>query len=453
MSNIVADQQLADLALSRLAFIRAPRGFGIYASAGLKYRYAVYGRDSLEAGEDLLHIDPSITREVILTMAYLQGSKLKLRTEEEPGKIHHEFRALRLGEVPVGIMARIIFRYLGSQWGGEHQELCYYGSVDSTPLFVRLVDRYVTVYGPSILDEIITDRRGNKAALREHVRSAAEWVKRRVDESPWHLLEFQRFNPRGLPYQAWKDSGTGYIHLDGSVANADGGIASVEVQGYAYDALLAASTLVARSPQEAKQYEATARAVQKNTLDLLWTKHGKQSFFCMGLDRGEQGETRQIQTFTSNSAALLDSGLLLDLPDKERLEYASSIAKVIMGHDFLTEVGVRMRALRHADLVDFADYHGSLVSWPKETYDIAKGLRRHGYVREATELEERLLAAAARSGEFYEFYHVSRDGKVEYRYGSHRREIQSSGRVNVPEPSQAWTIAAILSIIHSRGHL
>jgi len=453
MSDIVADQELADLALSRLAFIRAPRGFGVYASAGFKYRYAVYGRDSLEVGVDLLYVDPAITREVILTMAYLQGSRLKVRTEEEPGKIHHEYRSLRLGEVPVGIMARIILRYLGSQWGGEHQELCYYGSVDSTPLFVRLVDRYVTAHGPSILDEIITDRRGNKAVLREHVRTAAEWVKRRVDESEWHLLEFQRFNPRGLPYQAWKDSGTGYIHLDGSVANADGGIASVEVQGYAYDALKAASTLVARTPEEASQYEATARQVQKNTLDLLWTKHGRQSFFVIGLDRGPQGETRQIQTFTSNGAALLDSGLLLDLPDKARAEYAASITKVIMSSDFLTDVGVRMRALRHADLVNFADYHGSLVSWPKETYDIAKGMRRHGYVREATQLEERLLSAASRSGEFYEFYHVNRDGKVEYRYGSHRREIQSNGRVNVPEPSQAWTISATLSIIHGRGHL
>lgn len=453
MSNIVADQQLAELALSRLALIRAPRGYGVYASGGYKYHFAIYGRDSLEVGEDLLLADPALVREIIMAIARLQGRKLKVRTEEEPGKIHHEFRALRLGEVPVGIIARLLLRHWGSRWGGEHQELHYYGSVDSTPLFIRLVGRYVAAHGAGILDETVADWYGVDESLRGHVGRAIDWLAQRIEDSPWGLLEFQRFNPRGLPYQAWKDSPTGYLHSDGTPANADGGVASAEVQGYAYDALLVAGELYADDQVRAEHYQALAKNIQTQTLQRLWMADTDRPYFAIGYDRDEQGNGRQIQTYASNAAALLDSRLLYDLPEEERRRYVEPIVRMIMSSEFLTDVGVRTRALRHADLLDYPDYHGSLVSWPKETYDIAKGLRRHGYVREATQLEERLLAAVNTSGEFYEFYHIDRAGKVEYAYGSYRREIQSGGHINVPEPSQAWTISAILSIIYERGHL
>ncbi len=452
MSDVFADRQLADIALEKLSLIRAPRGYGVYASAGAKYQFAVFGRDSLEVGEDLLFADQPLCKEILLAVARLQGQKLHVANEEEPGKIHHEYRAISLNGMPISRIAKLILDYLSSRWGGDVDGLRYYGSVDSTPLFVRLVGRYVAEYGPEILEEIVIDRHGRRRPMRDHVRAAAEWVRHRVEDSSWQLLEFQRFNPKGLPYQAWKDSETGYLHTDGTRANADGGIASIEVQGYAYDALVTASNLVALDNDDAEKYRQSAQKLQSQTLKLLWMD-GKQPFFAIGLDRDGTGQARQIQTYTSNSAAVLDSGLLLDLPDATRAKYVDPIVDMIMSNEFLTDVGIRTRALRHTSLINFPDYHGSLVSWPKDTYDIAKGLRRHGFEVSATKLEDCLLAATDRSSEFYEFYYIDHEGNVEYRYGSHVRTVESSGKVNVPEPSQAWTISAIISIVYARGHL
>lgn len=434
-----------------LALVRATPGFGLYASLGPNYQHAIFGRDSLEAGEDLLVSQPDVVREILLCMASLQGHLHNETSEEEVGKIHHEYRARTFGGVPVPEVAQHVFDKLSLQWGGDNETMCYYGAVDTTPLFLRLTYRYVAVYGPAILDEIVTGRSGETASFRHHIRLGAEWLRNHVSASEWGLLEYRRLNPVGLPNQAWKDSEVSYLHTDGRQANADGGIASIEVQGYAYDALLAAAELVAVDESEADYFRQLARDLQRQTLERLWM-HDEQ-FFAIGLDRDESGVTRQIKTLTSNSAAVLDSRLLLDLPDEQRAVYVPPIVRMIVSPEFLTAVGIRTRSLRHVDLLDFADYHGSQVSWPKETYDIAKGLRRHGYDAAAMELENRLLAAVQKSGEFYEFYYTNRDGKVKYHYrNEHPDEPQfhEFGVALLPEPGQAWTLSAVLAIVNAR---
>jgi len=433
-------------------FIHAEAGYGVYASLGPNYQYAIFGRDSLEFGEDILDSRPELALEVLLTCAKLQGRRLESSNEEEVGKIHHEYRARRFGTMPVSDVANQIFDRLAPQWGGNDARLCYYGSIDATPLFLRLIHRYYQSYGLTIMDEIVTDDNGEQLTLRQHARLSAEWLRNRISASEWGLLEYRRLNPVGLPNQAWKDSEVSYIHLDGSPANADGGIASVEVQGYAYDALLAAADLVAADDEEADYFRQLALRLQQQTLERLWMPD--EQFFAIGLDRDDSSQTRQIRTLTSNGAAILDSRLLLDLPNDQRMRYVEPVVRTILGPDFLTDVGIRTRALRHVDLVDFADYHGSQVSWPKETYDIAKGLRHHGYHAEADDLENRLLAAAQRSGEFYEFYYANRDGKIKYHYrNEHPEEPQfhELGVALLPEPGQAWTLSAILAIVARRN--
>jgi len=435
-----------------LSLIRAPAGFGVYASLGPNYQYAIFGRDSLEFAEDLLESRPELSREILIAVAKLQGWRLEPTSEEEVGKIHHEYRAREFNGSGISEVANQVFERLSPQWGGNDQEMCYYGSVDTTPLFLRLLDRYVKKYGVELLDEVITDHHEDIYTMRHHARVAAEWLRNYISASDWGLLEFKRLNPMGLPNQAWKDSEVSYLHLDGSRANADSGIASIEVQGYAYDALHAAANLVAGDEDEASHFLQLAAHLQQRTLELLWMD--TEQFFAIGLDRDETGQTRQIKTLASNAAAVLDSRLLLDLPNEARLRYAAPIARTIMGPDFLTDVGIRTRALRHVDLIDFADYHGAQVSWPKETYDIAKGLRRHGYDAAATELENRLLAAAQKSGEFYEFYYANRDGKIKYHYrNEHPDEPQfhELGVALLPEPGQAWTMSAVLGIAAGRN--
>ena len=84
----------------------------------------VFGRDALITAFQTLWMDHSIARGVLMHLAANQAKEFDAAADAEPGKILHEVRhgeMAELGEVP--------FRR-------------YYGSVDSTPLFVMLAAEY-----------------------------------------------------------------------------------------------------------------------------------------------------------------------------------------------------------------------------------------------------------------------------------------------------------------------
>lgn len=435
-----------------LELIKAPRGYGIFASIGPRIQFGIYGRDSIEVAEDLLATHQHIVREIILSLARLQGLRTDERTEEEPGKIHHEYRRDYYRGRRISSVARIAIRNMRRVAGYNHEPLLYYGSFDSTPLFVRVVHRYVRLYGTSILTHTVKGKDGRKRPLREHVRLATEWVAGKVAASPWGLFESRPLNPQGLHNQEWEDSGEAYVHTSGEFANYADGIAAVELQGYAYDALHAAADLVAADPQEATMWRAMAARIQEHTVTMFWMP--KLRYFATGLDRNPRtGQRRQIATLNANGALILDSHLISDLPARVRQPYIAGLADMIQSDDFWTAAGVRIRALRHAHVIAYADYHGSLVTWPKETYDLAQGFRRNGRAALADKLENTILDAVAQAGEFYEFFLVNRDGRVKYHY---RREAQGEPPIRdfsasvLPEAGQAWTLSAILAIIARR---
>ena len=441
---------------SFLARVRAPKGFGVFASTGPNYQAAVFGRDSIEVAEDLLHVMPELAEEIILRLAQFQGQVFTHTNEEEPGKIHHEYRAREWDGQPSPRAAQIVFDRLKDKWGGNDEELLYYGSYDASALFVRLVGRYCAAYGKDILDKTVARHHDGRLPLRDHVRQAVLWVATRITASPLTLFEYKRLNPHGIFHQAWEDSDMAYLHTDGTVARAETGVASVELQGYAYDALLAAADLVANSPEEASAWRELAGAVQAQTQKELWMD--QIHYFAMGMDRDENGRPRQIQTLNLNAGLLLESNLLRNLDDGQRRHYLENLVYAIFSEDFLTPAGLRLRAKRHADLVKFADYHGCQVSWPKQTFDIAKGLRNHGLPMLADLLETCILHSVAEAGEFYEFFFVDSEGQPKYHYRNEQSDEPSFhefGAANTPDPGQAWTISAVLSIVaarHSHHH-
>jgi glycogen debranching enzyme len=139
-------------------------------------------------------------------LATLQGSQIDPRRDEQPGKILHEIRAGELaatGEVPFGR---------------------YYGSVDSTPLFLWLLGRYVETTG----DLQLADQ------LWSNAERAPDWIERWGDCDGDMYVEYLRETPRGLANQGWKDSFDAISHADGTLARPP--IALCEVQGYVYAA-------------------------------------------------------------------------------------------------------------------------------------------------------------------------------------------------------------------------
>src|SRR6185503_2756304 len=168
------------------------------------------------------------------------------RSDAEPGKILHEMRGgemAGLGEVPFG---------------------CYYGSVDSTPLFVMLAGDYVARTGD------VTFAR----ALWPNVLRALTWMEGPGDLDGDGFVEYFRRSPKGLTQQGWKDSGDSVFHADGT--SAEGPIALCEVQGYVFAAYRAASRLAAMLDDRAR---ADAYAARASTLQTQF----ERAFWCEDL--------------------------------------------------------------------------------------------------------------------------------------------------------------------------
>ena len=106
----------------------------------------------------------------------------------------------------------------------------YYGSVDSTPLFVLLAGLYV-------------ERTGDEETLAElwpAIEAALQWIDGPGDPDGDGFVEYRRATEQGLANQGWKDSFDAIFHADGKLA--EGYIALAEVQGYVF----AAKRLAAR---------------------------------------------------------------------------------------------------------------------------------------------------------------------------------------------------------------
>ena len=98
----------------------------------------------------------------------------------------------------------------------------YYGSVDSTPLFVLLAGLYV-------------ERTGDEATLAElwpAIEAALQWIDGPGDPDKDGFVEYRRATEQGLANQGWKDSFDAIFHADGQLA--EGHIALAEVQGYVF---------------------------------------------------------------------------------------------------------------------------------------------------------------------------------------------------------------------------
>lgn len=434
-----------------LKLVLSSNGEGVYASADVLFKGAVFGRDSLKVGRDLLNVKPELVEEIILTLASFQGVKESDINEEQTGKIMHEMRRNQnLDDV-----SKLIFDELTGRWGKEWSEsyeceqMVYFGSVDATPAYVQLLCEYCENYGTDILNKTVTKRDGQEVTIGQTMIDAVGWTVQKLDSSPSGLLDYKRVNPNGIENQVWKDSKEFYVHADGSFVNHEASVASIEVQGIVYDALVKAAEYMSN---ESIELQARAIELRDRTLELLW--NADERYFAVGVDQASDGSIRTIDTRAANPACLLASKFFDSLPDEDKQLFVSSIVEAITGDDFLTAAGIRSRSLRDANLLPFWDYHGTFVTWPKESYDIILGLRMQGFPAVAEQIENRLLNAVRKSNGFPEFIYVDQSGRV---LASQPHE-QTHGdfliidSTNKPEHIQAWTVSSVMAVMANRLH-
>jgi glycogen debranching enzyme len=445
-------------ALLRLAQAKQPAqvgGFGpVLASIALKgrgkdpdyHRYeTIFGRDSLRTAIDLVGDFPALAHVTLVKLAETQGIAINRASEEEPGRIAHEIR-----DPATDLVAQRLTAERGWEWP-------YYGSVDATPEFIRTLAAYCrsTHESFAFLKHTYVGRDNVLHTMRDAFEAAVAWIERRCDANRDGLLEFKRSNPQGLENQAWKDSWDAYFHRDGTIANHHYGIASVEVQRVAYDALCDAADIYKRMGEKARARDLRNRAarLQIAIMDLFWTdEHG--GYFVLGTDRDSRGRLRQLRIRTSNMGHLLHSRLLAGgEPEIQRRREA--VITQLFSPDMLGLNGIRTLASDEVRYRPGAYHNGSIWIW--DNYMIASGLDTLGYHGLAKLLNDKLLDDVAATRRFPEY--LRGDNNPTYRLNTRTIEVRDTVNKRTelleqpPQDIQAWTVAAILALkVHrSRG--
>ncbi len=345
------DRSIVDFAALR-CYPEVVPGEGLPA-AGLPWFMALFGRDSLIASYQALPMRPELARTTLLALAARQAVELDDFRDAQPGKILHE---LRFGELTVL---------------GERPHSPYYGSADSSPLFLILLDELERWTGDT---ELV--RR-----LEPNARAALSWIDLHGDIDGDGFVEYEPRNEEtGLVNQCWKDSHNSMLFADGKIACAP--IATCEIQGYVYDA----KRRVARLAREIWGDEELARRLEREAAELrarfhaaFWVPEG--GYYALALD----ADKRQVDSLTSNVGHLLWSGIVDPEP-------AAQLARHLMSERLYSGWGVRTMAEGDAGYNPI-EYHNGTV-WPHDNSLIAHGLAAYGYRDEALAIGMALVEAS-----------------------------------------------------------
>ena len=406
------------------------------------HRYeAVFGRDSLRVAEDLVDEYPELARTTLMYLASQQGMEVNKEREEEVGRILHEDR--NPDRDPI---AKELTRTNG--WGWP-----YYGTVDATPQFLRLLAAYChrVADGPGILNQTFRDRSGKDRTIVSAMDLALEWIISRLNANKEGLLEFKRAIPGGLENQMWRDSWDSFFHEDGTVANHEAGIASIDVQRVAYEALLDSAGIYANDLNKVKEsveLRERAKLLKTAIFDHFWCQD-KAGYFVIGTDRDSHGNLRQLKVRSSDMGHLLHSRLLSGAEYDDARE---TVIRQLFSNDMLGINGIMSISSDSYRYREGAYHNGSVWGW--DNYLIAQGLRANGYFALSDFIEQRVLEVIAYSHRYVEFSCGGRDPS--YRIPNRLVRVWDSinNRENVieeaPQDMQAWTVAAVAAIEEER---
>ncbi len=420
---------------------------GLYTSSGNNYNNAVFGRDSIISARELLSSNPEISREVILTIASLQGTKYRKISSEEPGKIHHENRDFRTWRA--SFLKKSMMPLISLLWGGNARYMTTYFTADATPMYLSLVAEYAQI-NPSILDENVKRNNDKIITIRQSVIEAVEYITRNIANNG--LVRTIRTNPFSLVNCTWKDSPTSYIHENGRVANFTKPMYYLQVQVFAVDGLRQASSLLESSdPTRANKYRETADALAIQTIKRFWIED--KNFFSSFIDEPRRRVYKKSRVSQSDPFWMLNSTIFDGVDEQKQEKYIGSIVSAIFSKDFLTSAGIRCRSLSAVDDYTGGDYHGSLVSWPIDTYMTAKGLKRRGMVELGEQLEARVINCTNIAADYYEFFFVLQDGGIVMNPEDKFHKNPKFPKLPVfmfPDSDIAWSVVSAYIIKHGQ---
>lgn len=347
------ERSVADLGSLRIPDPHRPDGFVV--AAGAPWFMTLFGRDSLLTSMMSLPWDLDMARGTLQSLARRQGQRVDPLSEEEPGKILHEVRLGLDESVALGGSAT------------------YYGSIDSTPLFVIALHEAVRWGLP---DEELVE-------LLPAADRAMSWISEYGDLDGDGFVEYQRKTDRGLLNQGWKDSHDSINSRNGRLAH--GPIALAEVQGYVYAAYCARAHLATLHDDQstASQFQAKAEKLKVQFEDAFWLP--EFGYYALALD----GDKRPVDALASNQGHCLWTGIA-------STEHAADVADQLLSPTMFNGWGVRTLAEGMGAYNPISYHNGSV--WPHDNALIVTGLARYGLTDAAATIAAGMIEASAGFG-------------------------------------------------------
>lgn len=344
-------KNLVDRGINDMRVLLTDLGHGAFPVAGLPWFGVPFGRDSLIAALQALPFNGELAKGTLKTMAAYQGTKVDEWRDEQPGKIMHE---IRFGEL--ANTNQVPFNP-------------YYGSIDSTPLFLILLTEYIKWTGDFELFE----------ELRENADKALKWIDEYGDRDGDGFVEYHQDSSGGLANQGWKDSGDSIVHRNGEYGKSP--IALAEVQGYVYQAKQGLAEIYEKLGENAKAIllREQSENLQTRFEESFWMDD--KQFYAIALDC----EKGQVGTVTSNPGHVL----LSDMLTGSRLD---AVVQNLLSDKMFSGFGIRTMAEGEAGYNPISYHDGSI--WPHDNSLILLGMSKNHKQVEVKKVTQGLIAAS-----------------------------------------------------------
>ena len=389
-----------DLAHLQLTDPQAPQD--VFFAAGAPWYLTLFGRDALISARFALPLGWQRAASTLRVLGRRQAQERDVRAASEPGKILHEVR-------PVPSSAEA---------GSAFLPPVYYGSIESTPLWILLLHDAWRWGMPD----------AEVGALMPVLAAAAGWLLHEGDADGDGLLEYIDHSGRGLANQGWKDSGDSIQNRTGE--RAEPPVALCEVQGYAFQAAHVAADLLDRFGPDVPGAPPTAELrhfadrLRSRFHETFWLSDDHGDYLALALD----GHKRPVNAVASNAGHVVATGLL----DEQQV---GAVAARLVSVELASGFGLRTMGTESAGFNPLGYHTGSV--WTHDTGFVIAELAKAGEAAAAGALIQGLLRTSPSvDHRFPELYS-----------GEHWGDVTSPSPYPASCRPQAWAAATGIAIL------